>query len=716
MQGTLVTMYSEVGEGSKGKKKSEPKSKVWEHFTKEKVNGDTKAKCNFCNDYLSYKYGNTSTLGGHIASCNAAPKDVRSEFFNLYKRNHNKRAALDVQPPTIPVADDVGNFSDSKCVPTNDPKESCSEVPREVGTRSSGKHERENAAQPLKKPRREMRAATDGPLTVGSGDEARYCLTPEKMREVRVKDAILANLPFAPPNIKEAWRSSMVMDMEKEVCAYYQREKKKLVAELGNLTSKICFSIEIVGEDRWISITAHFINDDYNLGKKLIGFKKLPNRELFNNYDLKEYHKEVRNIIESCLSDWKLFKNKRRVAALSTHRLVDLDKRWASMCPPTKLNLDWKYTLCFKSYLEEKILVSLKEVLRSEKGRFVKLFQDVLQTNWNWWFNLIAMEKRLPPINEAWLTGLPEGWAAEDAWSTGGPPIRWSAGTKDWECCCHIVKIFKYALSYKEVFSQYALTKIDGRSILEINPECIDWRSLKEEVDYFDSINSIIDSLSNFEYPTSNQCLQICMKTNNMLGDDNWLRKLMEGEYDIFHVACVLDPRYKLKLIEYLYKKIGMRNGRSIERIRRFIEVQQDYDPSSGSNEDRQEDEDDQQEDSSSDCSTDEESSSTFFDGFCRYIKKRKTTKRFEMDLYLAEELVDDTGDTPFDLLGWWKENSLRYPALSRLAHNVLAMPTCVYNVEENLKLDLRVLEGASSELVEAAICSKDWILSDVQR
>jgi len=650
-----------------------------------------------------------------------------SDVGNSTKRNHNKRAAVDVQPP----------ITDPKeCVPTNDTKESCSEAPREFGTRSSGKEEREITAQHSKIPRRETRPAIDQPSTVDSGDEVRNGLTLEKMREIRVKDAILANLPFAPPNIKEAWRSSMVMDMEKEVSAYHQREKEKLVAELGNLTSGVCFSIEIVGEDRWISITAHFINDDYNLVKKLIGFKKLPDRELFKDND-PGYHKAVGNIVESCLSDWKLFKNK-RVAATSTHRLVDLDKTRISTYPHRKVNLDWKYTLCFKSYLEEKILDRLKYVFLSENGRLIKLFQDVLQIYWRKRsFNQIAMEKRLPSINEAWLTGLPVDWAAKYGWSTGGLPIRWSVGTKDWECCCHLVKIFKYALSYKEVFSECALIKINGHPILEINPECIDWISLKEEVDYFDSINSIIDSLSNFENPTSNLYFQSCMKTNNRLKAMKRILGRMEESPQIFHVACVLDPRYKLKLFEYFYEKINRYNGQSIiKRTRKLIEVligllekgevkfpnantqdQQEDDPSSSSlNEDQQEDEDDQQEDSSSDCSIDEEPFSTISDGFYQYIRKQKTANRFELDLYLEEETIDDTGDTPFDLLGWWKENSLRYPSLSRLARNVLALPACVYNVEENLKLDLRVLEGASPELVEAAICSKDWILSDVQR
>jgi hAT family C-terminal dimerisation region len=108
---------------------------------------------------------------------------------------------------------------------------------------------------------------------------------------------------------------------------------------------------------------------------------------------------------------------------------------------------------------------------------------------------------------------------------------------------------------------------------------------------------------------------------------------------------------------------------------------------------------------------------STLIKRYPLYIKKLKATGISELNQYLGDETVDhDIEDAHFDLLGWWKENGSRYPVLSRMARDVLAIPVCIYSVEEDLKLDLSVLQGASPELVEAVICSKDWILSDVQR
>jgi hAT family C-terminal dimerisation region len=77
-----------------------------------------------------------------------------------------------------------------------------------------------------------------------------------------------------------------------------------------------------------------------------------------------------------------------------------------------------------------------------------------------------------------------------------------------------------------------------------------------------------------------------------------------------------------------------------------------------------------------------------------------KATGRSELNQYLGDETVDhDIEDAHFDLLGWWKENRSRYPVLSRMARVVLAIPACIYRVEEDLKLDLSVLQGASPDL-----------------
>lgn len=75
-----------------------------------------------------------------------------------------------------------------------------------------------------------------------------------------------------------------------------------------------------------------------------------------------------------------------------------------------------------------------------------------------------------------------------------------------------------------------------------------------------------------------------------------------------------------------------------------------------------------------------------------------------------------EVADGSFDLLGRWKENKSCYPVLSRMARSVLAAPATVCNINENITSYLRRVGGVDPQLVEAVICSKDWILSNNRR
>ncbi|XP_019194886.1 PREDICTED: zinc finger BED domain-containing protein RICESLEEPER 2-like [Ipomoea nil] len=58
-------------------------------------------------------------------------------------------------------------------------------------------------------------------------------------------------------------------------------------------------------------------------------------------------------------------------------------------------------------------------------------------------------------------------------------------------------------------------------------------------------------------------------------------------------------------------------------------------------------------------------------------IKKQRLEsggkKQTELDMYLSEGIVEE--EEYFDILGWWKINSARFPVLSKLARDVLAIP-----------------------------------------
>ncbi|KAL1111765.1 hypothetical protein V6Z11_D02G082500 [Gossypium hirsutum] len=99
-----------------------------------------------------------------------------------------------------------------------------------------------------------------------------------------------------------------------------------------------------------------------------------------------------------------------------------------------------------------------------------------------------------------------------------------------------------------------------------------------------------------------------------------------------------------------------------------------------------------------------------------KYLKKKKQVgleSKSELDRYLGEdEEVNDSSS--FDLLLWWKMNTLRFPILAQMARDILAIPISTVASESAFSTDGRVLDSFRSSLtpvmVEALVCTQDWL------
>ena len=87
-------------------------------------------------------------------------------------------------------------------------------------------------------------------------------------------------------------------------------------------------------------------------------------------------------------------------------------------------------------------------------------------------------------------------------------------------------------------------------------------------------------------------------------------------------------------------------------------------------------------------------------------------SKKSDLEIYLNEAVLEEDGD--LDLLKWWKINSERFPLLSRMARDVLAVPISTVASESCFSTGGRVLDAFRSSLtlkiVEVLICTQDWL------
>jgi hAT family C-terminal dimerisation region/Domain of unknown function (DUF4413) len=86
-----------------------------------------------------------------------------------------------------------------------------------------------------------------------------------------------------------------------------------------------------------------------------------------------------------------------------------------------------------------------------------------------------------------------------------------------------------------------------------------------------------------------------------------------------------------------------------------------------------------------------------------------------EVGKYLAEP-CEDGDDSSFNILSWWKTNANRYPILSSIARDVLAIQVSTVASESAFSTGGRILDpfrsSLSPKVVQALVCTQNWLRS----
>nr|KJB30382.1 hypothetical protein B456_005G140200 [Gossypium raimondii] len=215
-------------------------------------------------------------------------------------------------------------------------------------------------------------------------------------------------------------------------------------------------------------------------------------------------------------------------------------------------------------------------------------------------------------------------------------------------------------------------------------------------VDDWDNLNSNIDF--------NVMAIKMKEKYDKYWGDIDKMNLLM-------FVACVLDPIQKLKYLEFALTEMSS-SEKACEMMQKLkeslYELFDEYKPPLHST-----------------CSQSSVPTHVSFGEPQQKMKRRMQAlykkceleicgedKTSELDKYLAEsneEFVED-----FDILLWWKVNSPRFPTLSKMARDVLAISVSTVASESAFSTGGRVLDQYRSSLthkiVPALVCTQDWI------
>ncbi|KAJ1688578.1 hypothetical protein LUZ63_019968 [Rhynchospora breviuscula] len=292
--------------------------------------------------------------------------------------------------------------------------------------------------------------------------------------------------------------------------------------------------------------------------------------------------------------------------------------------------------------------------------------------------------------------------------------------------------MLQLAFELREAIERFAI--LDKNSNLVSH---LDWDKMKALLDCLKVFYEATLKLSGTKYPTLNlffpEFCEVCLSIKKMRNSNfsfivdmslemyaKW-DKYWTGGNMLLAIACVFDPRSKLGVVEYYIKEMYPNDYDTfMANLNTCINALfKDYEEAYNRLSHEQVWSSSQQVRQSSSASARESETDTRA-GLKDYLKnkKRADPKKSELEEYLSDALDENSLDVEFDILSWWRLKAAKYPILSRLTRDILAVPISTVASESTFSNSGRTLSPIRSSLndesIEALICTQDWLRASV--
>ncbi|KAG7943234.1 hypothetical protein I3843_15G028400 [Carya illinoinensis] len=522
----------------------------------------------------------------------------------------------------------------------------------------------------------------------------------------------------------------------KDIFKLYLREKDKLKSALKG--QQICLTTDTwtsVQNFNYMCLTAHFIDEDWKMNKRIISFCKVENHK----------GETLGKKIEMCLLEWgrpKIFTITLDNAS-SNNGIVSYIKRKTRNKKDTILEHEFLHMRCCAHILNLIVRDGLKEYdqsiariraavkyVKSSPQRWNTFKQccdseDItckssvcldVPTRWNSTFMMLdRAEKfqkafqRLEDEDSGYVKSLGEDDSEEDdgvselgkgGASKLGPPTM-----DDWDKSRLFVKFLK--LFYD------ATLRFSGANYVTCNCFAFELATIHAAI-----------NLECTEGPHKLRTMAFNMKSKfeKYWGNIKKMNLLL-------YIALILDPRYKMRCLDILFEGFYEDNTSKVLMLLDLVKdaLTRLYDSYCANEESNVGAHDQTMSQSSEGWATTTSSNRGVGEGDfgsmgsyihlkvqMRLESENSLESKSELERYLIEKC--EKSDPKFDLLNWWKVNSIRYPVLSKVARDVLAVPTSTVASESAFSTAGRVLDPFRSSLsplmVEALICTQNWLHS----
>jgi hypothetical protein len=531
----------------------------------------------------------------------------------------------------------------------------------------------------------------------------------DRVRRLLVQYFILCELPFSHVEtegfklfvngLEPRFNVPNRITMQRDCLKLYGEEKLQLKALMSG--QRICLTTDTwtsIQNLNYMCVTAHFIDCDWVLHKKILKFCLIPN------------HKgdTIGKVLENTMLDWRIHSIFTITIDNASSNDVGIDyvRRRIKEKNSTVLGGEFLHMRCATHILNLIVNDGLKELedsicnvrnavkfVRSSPSKMAK-FKRCIE-------RLDIRSKKMVCLDV---------------------PTRWNS----------TYLMLSTAEKYQRAFE--LLGEEDDQLVV---PGFLDWENARAFVKYLKTFYDATLIISSSNYVTASLFfMQLCIiqdaLNDGCLNSDPILSAMaisMRSKYEkywgsmdkinlMLYIAFVVDPRYKMKILVWWLKRC---NGpqwadkiekmvrellnRLIEQYSRFQEIavsQFNVTSRSADNTFLNVVDDDA-----------ESAVDKIHYLISQHLKEEKDLECMsEVDRYLLDGCEATTKD--FDVLGWWKINASKYPILAAIARDILAMPISTVVSQSAFCTKRCILDPFRSTLspltVEALICTQNWI------
>ncbi|KAJ6749560.1 hypothetical protein OIU85_000222 [Salix viminalis] len=468
-------------------------------------------------------------------------------------------------------------------------------------------------------------------------------------------------------NLQPMFALQSKVDVEANVLAICRQEKEKLIKYFDSLSCLLSLTLELWSSNdkmmTYCSLTMHFIDDGWQLKKKILAF-----RNLRYNYDTGTVHE----FIKSVLAEWRINKNIHFILLDITppkeHMIGELRSKVSDKAP-----LVHGHLFCVSSYAQ--ILSLLVQDGYSEIRSLLYKIRECIE-----YVNGSSLRRQM--LQEA----INKGSLQDKEMPFQDVPARWDT----------TFLMLESSLEFREAFNHLEQSDRD----FKVNPSAEEWN---KATSICECLKELRKSTSNFPTTSEGYFLSVRDVYKNLLkweqSEHVYVRSIanrMKGKFDEYWgeaslalgISVVLNPSFKLKLVKYGYQQIygSEYNLHFSKFLDNVTDIYNKYDQGP-----------------SSSAMVDESLCPSSDISF-----KEWHSQQNELDQYLEQPL--EKLDKDGNVLAWWQENAQKFPILGKMARDFLAIPGSTVLSKSSEVMKMTSVHDGDPEMAEALMCGKDWL------